>query len=88
MALWFQNDKEKSRLWRRQIVIRKYKSAYSNLIIKPHPEEYLSDMFRNIAANVNEKDKQQKERKLVKNGNKRPYHFFNIDSSGSYSVTW
>ena len=67
-----------------------------NLIIEPHPEEYLADRIRKAAAklDIDDHDKagskiqEGKERFFVENEKDNSNHFFNVNTSGAYSVTW
>ena len=68
----------------------------SNLIIEPHPEEYLADQTRKAAAklDIDDHDKsgpkyyKAKECFSVENEKDNSNHFFKVKTSGAYSVSW
>ena len=70
--------------------VQNFSSGSSNLIIEPHPEEYLQEQSRVVVeidkVNQHKKEAFGKEERKEKQDFRD--NFFNIDSSGSYSVSW
>ena len=74
---------------------KSFGSGTTSLIIEPHPEEYLEELSKNsrpvvgIDNHMGQKDRSLEEKAIAKEKKQEsPENFFQIDSSGSYSVSW
>ena len=80
---------------REELKDKAFSSGATSLIIEQHPEEYLEELSkksRPIVEIDNHKEQNNRsldEKEIAKEKTEEsPENFFQIDSSGSYSVSW